>query len=90
MRAFFIAVKPTPLNLNNANRFYSLFILGVYKINPLWRRQGGRNRSLVEYVCFINNLSTHIGYGKIPSKCLSKGYAYFIYHRIRCHAKWGR
>ena len=90
MRAFFIAVKPTPLNLNNANRFYSLFILGVYKINPLWRRQGGRNRGLVEYMRFINNLSTHIGYGKIPSKCLGKGYAYFIYHRIRCHAKWGR
>mgnify|MGYP006982232996 FL=1 len=90
MRAFFIALKPTPLNLNNANRFYSLFILGVYKINPLWGRQGGRNRGLIKDVRFINNLSTHIGYGKIPRKCLSKGYAYFIYHRIRCHTKWGR
>ena len=90
MRAFFIAVKPTPLNLNNAYRFYSLFILGIYKINTLWSRQGGRNLGLVEYTRFINNLSTYIGYGKIPGKCLSKGYANFIYHRIRCHTKWGR
>ena len=90
MRAFFIAVKPTPLNLNNANRFYSLFILGVYKINPLWRRQDGRNRGLIKDLRFINNLSTHIGNGKIPGECLSKSYAYFIYHRIRCHTKWGR
>jgi len=90
MRAFFIAVKPMLLNLNNADRFNSLFILGIYKINPLWGRQDGRNRGLIKDVRFINNLSTHIGYGKIPRKCLSKGYAYFIYHRIRCHTKWGR
>lgn len=90
MRAFFIAVKPTPLNLNDADRFNSLFILGIYKINPLWGRQGGRYRGLVEYMRFINNLSTHIGYGKIPSKCLGKGYAYFIYDRIRCYTKRGR
>ncbi len=83
MRAFFIAVKPMLLNLNNADRFNSLFILGIYKINPLWGRQGGINRGLIKYLRFINNLSTHIGNSKIPGECLSKSYAYFIYHRIR-------